>query len=570
MTNNALQCIVKIGTKIGKYNITQIIDNMDDAMKDKLRFGDLKLYIQYIEKQYNVLQERIEGYENQRCTIIEFCEKFLKNNTLIQYMMNIQNILTSKNNNLFSSTLNLFKNTDKDYIMRLFLVPPEEVYLELFYDCFMAQMKGFVVMEFSYYYLRLYGKGSFQNEINQLRKQNKKWYKEFSEVFLRFTQEFGHYQIWNATISNWEKQSQTYDAITRLLQGFIQNEEALHDDKSCWKTCESFTKVTFRSYKGTKCDRKGCKGEIYDCKFVSDVLKICPSNFNSLRRYETINEMGRNSLCPSNPCSINNYWSFLVKCDYCFCICDGADEFSDRYISLDPVFSDTTVNKVVTGIRLVKKNRIFFLKIQEGILGPYGVISNRNWVPVMYFKINQRNILKDVNYTTLTYDNRSLHLNTIILKDNLTVTGVKFVLRDGQIQLNVLGTKYDVRNGTLINNNGQWFSSDKSKEELILQSPDVPIHDIFTFGNNKSLLRLRTDNGNNFIKFTHTDIEKDLAQTTIPYIDIREVTSTNGLLQGVGLMHKGNKGFGGFIAPLLINTSPYKMVQQYFRDFEEE
>lgn len=72
---------------------------------------------------------------------------------------------------------------------------------------------------------------------------------------------------------------------------------------------------------------------------------------------------------------------------------------------------------------MVKKNSIFFLKIQEGILGPYGVISNRNWVPVTYFKINQRNISKDVNYTTLTYDNRSLHLNTIILEDNLTVTG---------------------------------------------------------------------------------------------------------------------------------------------------
>lgn len=90
---------------------------MDDAMKDKLRFADLKRYIQYIEKQYNVLQERIEGYENQRWTIVEFCEKFLKNNTLIQYMMNIQNILTSKNNNLFSSTLNLFKNTDVRYFL---------------------------------------------------------------------------------------------------------------------------------------------------------------------------------------------------------------------------------------------------------------------------------------------------------------------------------------------------------------------------------------------------------------------------------------------------------------------
>lgn len=106
------------------------------------------------------------------------------------------------------------------------------------------------------------------------------------------------------------------------------------------------------------------------------------------------------------------------------------------------------------------------------------------------------------------------------------------------------------------------------RNELILDKPDVPTKDRLIISNKD--LRKRTDEGNNFVKFTHSDIEKDVAQTTIPYIDTQEVTSTFGLLQGVGLIHKGNEGFGGFIAPLLINTNPNSLLKQFLKDTKND
>lgn len=55
------------------------------------------------------------------------------------------------------------------------------------------------------------------------------------------------------------------------------------------------------------------------------------------------------------------------------------------------------------------------------------------------------------------------------------------------------------------------------------------------------------------MKFTYTDMDKDGAQTTVPFIDIQEVTSKPPVpLSGVGIYHKGRDGFGGFLAPKLI------------------
>lgn len=64
---------------------------------------------------------------------------------------------------------------------------------------------------------------------------------------------------------------------------------------------------------------------------------------------------------------------------------------------------------------------------------------------------------------------------------------------------------------------------------------------------------LPTSKHNQYIKFTYTDMDKDAAQTTVPFIDIQEVTSQPPVpLSGVGIYHKGRDGFGGFLAPKLI------------------
>lgn len=56
-----------------------------------------------------------------------------------------------------------------------------------------------------------------------------------------------------------------------------------------------------------------------------------------------------------------------------------------------------------------------------------------------------------------------------------------------------------------------------------------------------------------FVEFTYSDLDKDVAQTTVPFLDAQEVSSIEPVpLKGAGLFHKGRNHFGGFIAPKII------------------
>jgi hypothetical protein len=56
-----------------------------------------------------------------------------------------------------------------------------------------------------------------------------------------------------------------------------------------------------------------------------------------------------------------------------------------------------------------------------------------------------------------------------------------------------------------------------------------------------------------YIAFRGTSLTKDAAQSTIPYFDSQKLVSPKpAWLSGVGLVHKANKGFGGFLAFKLI------------------
>ena len=56
-------------------------------------------------------------------------------------------------------------------------------------------------------------------------------------------------------------------------------------------------------------------------------------------------------------------------------------------------------------------------------------------------------------------------------------------------------------------------------------------------------------NDNQFLSFTLTSEKKDGAQTTIPFIDTQDVVTNSPIpLRGMGLIHRGQPGFGGFLA----------------------
>lgn len=57
-----------------------------------------------------------------------------------------------------------------------------------------------------------------------------------------------------------------------------------------------------------------------------------------------------------------------------------------------------------------------------------------------------------------------------------------------------------------------------------------------------------------FLKFTHSDIDSDAAQTTVPFLDIQPVVlDPPSLLGGAGLYHKGSKMSAGFVALKVFN-----------------
>jgi len=99
----------------------------------------------------------------------------------------------------------------------------------------------------------------------------------------------------------------------------------------------------------------------------------------------------------------------------------------------------------------------------------------------------------------------------------------------------------------------------KPRKKLHLDKRDVPIR-----SPGSSLPDSKSDQ---YIEFTHTDFDRDVAQTTIPFIDIQPVESLVAVpLSGVGIYHKGAPHFGGFIAPKLITYDYGQLLENAIDD----
>lgn len=94
-----------------------------------------------------------------------------------------------------------------------------------------------------------------------------------------------------------------------------------------------------------------------------------------------------------------------------------------------------------------------------------------------------------------------------------------------------------------------------------LINPDIPIR-----SPSPSLPDSKSDQ---YIEFTNTDVDRDAAQTTVPFLDAQQVESLQPVpLSGAGIFHKGHRNFGGFIAPKIITYDFSKHLQPAFPEAE--
>ena len=95
-----------------------------------------------------------------------------------------------------------------------------------------------------------------------------------------------------------------------------------------------------------------------------------------------------------------------------------------------------------------------------------------------------------------------------------------------------------------------WLANDNTdgnlknpRTEIRLNNPDIPIR------KGPHTLDSKHDQ---YLQFKNSDFNTDAGQNTIPYIDSQALTSHGFPLSGLGLIHRGRKNSGGFIAPKLV------------------
>lgn len=130
------------------------------------------------------------------------------------------------------------------------------------------------------------------------------------------------------------------------------------------------------------------------------------------------------------------------------------------------------------------------------------------------------------------------------------MTGIRFRVHANRLYMEIRATDFDYKMGKLINiENSFWINNlnvdNEQRTQLTITDADSPIR--------TKNIQQRFDSNNKFIIFAPSDVKKDLAQSTVPFIEsVALEASEPRPCSGVGLYYKGESGYGGFIAVKLI------------------
>lgn len=219
--------------------------------------------------------------------------------------------------------------------------------------------------------------------------------------------------------------------------------------------------------------------------------------------------------------------------------------------------------RVITGVSLTKINRMIQLIIAEGTLGSNGRIMPPNntiilWRSGPLFNIDDGRSMDGVDFHKLTFDQRSVNLDTIVAPIGQVVTGVRFQkTKHGHLNLEIRVTDVDIIAGQLMNlEDSIWLSNPSGgKRRVNTDASDIPTK------SPKPSEPVHIDDG--FIRFGPTHNQIDVSQRTVPFIESLKVQpKVPAPLSGVGLYLKKQPKYGGFLAPKLIVYDFHPHIQK--------
>ncbi|KAJ9592425.1 hypothetical protein L9F63_015841, partial [Diploptera punctata] len=432
---------------------------------------------------------------------------------------------------------------------------PQQALYNLYNAVAVTELKGYTLMQFSWMILQLYNKGHLKIQIGITADAGE--YQERTEqkvLAVRKAMSTANREMWRCDPKR-HVEGQTYVQLTQLVQGYIENEKDMHAKSECWQSCAYYSDAkTHGCYYNLFCAKqRRCYGKIINCKYIDSYMSVCQADSRGYRRYNWIEYnngkiLGKKDICQQSTTKVESWWRWIFwHCSYCFCLCDEQGPKSDRYFNLREVKADIANNKVVTGLRFVKVNRVIHLQIQEGGVLPRGGINMTSvrWRPVDNYTIPGSDVYNGKDYHTLSWEKRAIDLDDLVAPKGSVLTGMRFQTWGTHLHLEIMVTSLNFTAGTLNKQRGKstWLGNvNNLRKELELNKPDVP-----TATPAGSVIDSRSGQ---HLLFTHTDIDADAAQSTVPFLDAQPVApNPPTLLTGAGIYHKGRPGFGGFIGP---------------------
>uniref|UniRef100_A0A1Y1NB04 Uncharacterized protein n=1 Tax=Photinus pyralis TaxID=7054 RepID=A0A1Y1NB04_PHOPY len=553
---------------VGSNILMSILHYTPNQMKLQLRLHSLLDYITRIKVFYRHMGNYVNGSDIEQSTLKDFAKNVISHDigSVQNVLERIHVFITSPNSELADNgVLDLIaaslQETQGDMLCSTNQSAQQMLY-NLYNTIELTELKGYMMMQFSYMLLKLYNQGNYTKEAQLMRDRYEERTVQSVQA-VKKAMERSSREFWKCDPPK-HIPGDTYIEVTQLLQGYVQNEVDLNPKGTCSETCAEYTYTKSHScYKNLYCrQQRRCNGKIINCRYIDSDMWVCPADSVTNRRYEYIEYengrvLGRKQGCQKGTVKVDSWWRWLFwHCSYCFCLCDEQGVYSDRYFNMRSAVADIANNRVVTGLRFTKKNRIIHLQIQEGKLLPHGGIdsSTIRWVPVEDYKITDRYIYNGQDYHTLTWEQRSIDLDDLIADDQHVMTGVRFKKIGTHLNFEIYITPFDFEKGQLLepayrsiwkDNSNTDASTHNPRTQVYLSDPDIP-----TRIPRASRLDSKTDQ---YIDFTHTDMNRDAAQTTVPFLDAQPVVPKMAVpLAGAGLYHKGSKNSGGFIAPKIV------------------
>ncbi|XP_057340869.1 uncharacterized protein LOC130677948 [Microplitis mediator] len=433
---------------------------------------------------------------------------------------------------------------------------------------------------------------------------------------------------------------ETFTEFLGLFQGIIANQKQINSGSECSQACSVPENSRIdRCYEmfwihNTYCNLKECRGRVIDCQPMGGNVTACELDETSDRRIEwavvheriekptyedhmmfirSIRVKRRKQkkkllpdTCNGKVTTFDDNDAELTYCHNCRCVCVEEDGKSSalRTISLRPQLADIKNNMVITGVKFVEKDRLIHIQIEQAKLDRSGDIElgTEQWKELEDFEYSDafegsfklknggnQSLVEKEDYIFITVDYRTINIDSLRTPDGQVLVGVRLAFNPETeaIELEILGAPFDYETGKLeepVNFNGQgplnWITWENNpypsgdykggyRREVKLDNSDEPLK-----GPDKNM---PSPYFNQKLKIRATSYELDLAQHTIPYLDIQPVIypGIKVPLRGLDIVHRAQKGYGGFLALRLCAYDftghvKYEMTQSDYDKFKAD